>query len=288
MGDWTGVGRYNSAMGDIHGWGLPESIKSRIGRGNFGRQRAIHGDGQLLVVLHKPPDGDGGGRDGVIFWRNGRGEWRSSVGETGSGAILRHVQVFADAMNSMAQDAERVRGLAELFDALELLTPLSRTARNLNGALQDGRETCAGDAGFIEAADLAYEVDRGFDLLLQDVRNDIHYQTAREAESHGKTGREALRASHRLNIMAAIFFPITAIAGLLGMNLSHGLDPSRPAYFWAVLVLGGILGYAAKSWVLGPGEETEGKGGIIKIRRGGQKSIRRDGRRASGRAAGRN
>jgi len=150
---------------------------------------------------------------------------------------------------------------AALFDLVESLTPLVRAARNMHQALQAAREAIKGDTFLIETRDLAYEVERNLDLLLQDVRNAIHYRTAREAEEQARLSREALRASHRLNMLAALFFPLTAIASVFGMNFAHGLDQRRPAMFWLVFAVGAGLGFAMKAWVLAEpkGRETPGE-----------------------------
>ncbi|MCL4785784.1 MAG: hypothetical protein KJ070_03170, partial [Verrucomicrobia bacterium] len=73
---------------------------------------------------------------------------------------------------------------------------------------------------------------------------------AREAEAQAQSGKEALRASHRLNILAALFFPLTAIASLFGMNLAHGFSEQAPVIFWLVFAVGAGLGFAMKGWVL--------------------------------------
>ena len=117
-------------------------------------------------------------------------------------------------------------------------------------ALQAAREAIKGDTFLIEIRDLAYEIARNVELLLEDVRNAIQYRMAREAEEQARLGKEALSASHRLNILAALFFPLTAIASLFGMNLAHGLDEKSPVMFWLIFVAGAGMGFAMKGWVL--------------------------------------
>jgi Mg2+ and Co2+ transporter CorA len=76
------------------------------------------------------------------------------------------------------------------------------------------------------------------------------FGTAREAEEQARLSKEAVRASHRLNILAALFFPLTAIASIFGMQLWHGLDERSPAMFWIIFAVGAALGFGMKSWVL--------------------------------------
>ena len=238
-------------------WSLPEAIRARLGQTTYGRQRAIVEEGHLLLVLHQPPGADDSRREGVLFWRNPAGDWQFSRGGPGPGALKRHVQAYADLEGKHAQDYEKAADTASLFDLVEKLTPLARAARNMHQALQTAREAVKGDLFLIEMRDLAYEVDRNLDLLLEDVRNAIQYRMAREAEEQAQLTKQAVSASHRLNILAALFFPLTAIASLFGMNLDHGLDPQRPVMFWLIFAAGTGLGFAMKGWVLAKSPEKD-------------------------------
>lgn len=232
-------------------WALPDAIRIRLGQNTYGRQRAIFEEGHLLVVLHRPPGPDDAAREGSLFWRNPAGDWQFSRGGPGSGAVKRHVQSYAELENKLAQNYEQAADINALFDLVEALTPLVRAARNMHQALQSAREAVKGDPFLIEVRDLAYEVERNFELLLEDVRNAIQHRTAREAEKQAALSKQALQASHRLNILAALFFPLTAIASLFGMNLAHGLNPGSVAIFWLVSVISIGLGFGMKTWVLG-------------------------------------
>jgi hypothetical protein len=239
-------------------WSLPDAIRARLGQTTYGRQRAIVEEGHLLLVLHQPPGADDSRREGVLFWRNPAGDWQFSRGGPGPGALKRHVQGYAELEGKLAQDYEKAADTASLFDLVEMLTPLTRAALNMHQALQTAREAVKGDTFLIEMRDLAYEVDRNFELLVEDVRTAIQYRMAREAEAQAQLSKEAVQASHRLNILAALFFPLTAIASLFGMNLAHGLDPHSPVMFWLIFVAGTGLGFAMKGWVLAksPGKDA--------------------------------
>jgi hypothetical protein len=234
-------------------WSLPDSIRSRISQTTYGRQRAIVEDGHVLIILHKPPGPDDRTRDSVLFWRNPAGEWHFNRGAAGSGntALKRHVQTYVDVEAKLTQDYEKAAGTEALFNLLEELTPMSRATENMYLALQAAREAVKGDLFLIEVRDLAYEVSRNIDLLLEDVRNAIQYRAAREAEAQSHASREALQAGHRLNILAALFFPLTAITSVFGMNLRHGLDDQSALLFWVIFAAGVALGFFFKGWVLG-------------------------------------
>lgn len=231
-------------------WKLPEAISKRLGQNTYGRQRTIFEEGQLLIVLHKPPGPDQAFREGVLFWRNTEGAWHCSTGGPGMGALKNHVQAYSELDAKLTRDYEHATTAQQLFDLVEALTPLTRAARNLHQALQSAREAVKEDTGLIDARDLAYEVDRNMDLLLQDCRNAIDFMTARESAEQARLSKEALHASHRLNILAALFLPLTALTSLFGMNFSHGMDEKSSTLFWAIFAFGIVLGLVMKGWVL--------------------------------------
>jgi len=215
----------------------------------YGRQRAIHEEGHLLLVLHKPPGPDESRREGVLFWRAPTGEWLFNRGGPGPGGLQRHVQSYADLETQLSQTFEQTADLHQVFELLEALTPLVRAARNLHLTLQSAREAVKSDPFLIEVRDRAYDVERNLELLLEDVRNSIQFRMAREAEAQARFSRDAVVSSHRLNILAALFLPPTAITSLFGMNLAHGLSERNPVWFWMVFVGGVALGVLLKGWV---------------------------------------
>lgn len=231
-------------------WDLPPAIRTRLGQNTYGRQRAMVEDGHLLLVLHKPPGPDELEREGALFWRNPGGEWQFNRGGPGPGSLKRHVQSYEEIENKVVRDYEAATDTTALFNLLETLTPLVRATRNMHQALQAAREAIGSDPFIIEMRDLAYELDRNLELLLEDVRNAIHYRTAREAEEQAELSKQALQASHRLNILAALFFPLTAVASLFGMNLAHGMSERSPAVFWIVAAVSVVVGFLMKGWVL--------------------------------------
>jgi len=238
-------------------WSLPDAVRIRLGQNTYGRQRVIMEEGHLLLVLHKPPGPDDRAREGLLFWRNPAGDWQFNRGGPGPGGLKRHVQSYADLEAKLTTDYEQAADINTLFDLMEILVPLNRSARNMHLALQAAREAVKGDTFLIEMRDQAYEVERNLDLLYEDVRNAIQHRTARKAEEQARLSEQALHASHRLNILAALFFPLTAIASLFGMNLAHGLSQSKVVIFWLVALACIVLGFLMKSWVLGKQKAPE-------------------------------
>lgn len=231
-------------------WNVPESIRSRLGQNTFGRQRAIAEEGHVLLILHKPPGADDLRREGALFWRDPSGAWLSGRSNSGAQALSAHVQSYADLDVALAQKFEKANDTKSLHELLAAVTPLARAAHNMHAALQDAREAIKGDKTIIELRDRAYEVDRNLDILLEDTRNAIAYRAAREAEEQNRLTRQALRASHRLNVLAALFLPLTAIASIFSMDLKHGLNRESVPLFWMVAAASIAIGIAVKSWVL--------------------------------------
>jgi hypothetical protein len=231
-------------------WSLPDALRARLGQSTFGRQRALFEEGHLLLVLHRPPGPDNTKREGVLFWRTPAGDWQFSRGGPGPGGLKRHLQDYAELEAKLTAQYDQAADSTALFNLIEILTPLVRSARNQHAALQSAREAIKGDALLIELRDRAYELERGFELLLEDARNALSYRTTRDGEERAQLSREALRASHRLNVVAALFLPLTAITSVFGMNLPHGIQASSSLLFWLVFLGGLGLGIVIRAWVV--------------------------------------
>jgi Mg2+ and Co2+ transporter CorA len=80
-------------------------------------------------------------------------------------------------------------------------------------------------------------------LLLADARNGLDFTVAQRAEVQSEKTYEMARSAHRLNVLAALFFPVTAISSVFGMNFASGLEKlSEPWLFWIVLMFGFMCG----------------------------------------------
>jgi len=222
----------------------------RVSPTTYGRQRAIVEEGHLLLVVHRPPKATDATREGVLYWRNPAGEWQASRGAPGQNGLKRLVLDYAALEASLTESYEKAADATTLFSLLDSVTPAARAAHNLHVALQAAREGIQNDLFLIELRDMASDVDRNFELLHDDVRHAIQYRSVREAEAQARLSQEAVRASHRLNILAALFLPLTAIGSVFGMNLVHGLNDQSPFLFWFVLACGIGLGAGMMAWVL--------------------------------------
>ena len=231
------------------GWELPEKIIQRFGQKGAGRQRAMIADGHLLLVLHTVPAPKTDEREPMFFWRKPTGEWIFIGKGDGLNGLRKHVQAYEDAAQKMGEAYKHAANAEDYFTILDDLVPLFHSARNLHATLQDARESIPEDRDIIDLRDAAYEIERDLDLLHADSKNALDFSMAKQAEEQARIGMQELKSAKRLNMLAAIFFPLTAIAGVFGMNLPHGFEQAPIAAFWSVFVFGILLGIFTCKWV---------------------------------------
>lgn len=229
-------------------WKVPELFRTRLGE-IAGRQRAMTDEGHLLLVLHAPPKPGQDDREPRLFWRDAEGQWKSNSLGAGIQALKAHVEQFAEREDQLDVLVETGTGARDYFAVLQAVAPLHRTARNLHSALQQAREMFPADRDLINLRDRAGEVERALELLHIDAKNSLDFTVARETEEQTKRSYDMAVASHRLNVLVAMFFPIATVSTIFGMNLPHGLESfSTPLAFWGVLAgsfLAGMLLTAA-------------------------------------------
>jgi hypothetical protein len=227
-------------------WDVPSRIRQRVGV-QAGRQRAIVAEGQLLLVLHEPPKENEIARPARLFWRDAHGVWRASgAGEASGLPLLRaHLETLEAAILALDAKVDAAASAREFFEVLHAATPLHRTTRNLHRALHDARAEIE-DRALLALRDEANDLERAAELLVGDARNGLEYTTARAAEEQARSAAEAALAQHRLNLLAALFFPITAIGSILGINMRTGLEGSSPGYFWLVLAVALGIGFVIR------------------------------------------
>jgi hypothetical protein len=220
-------------------WDVPMEFRRRLGD-QAGRQRVMQAGGHLLLVLHGPPGADPDVREGRIFWRDPTGKWTpsgASPSQPGVGDLLSSYEKALDAMQAAEDAAKTAR---DYFDLLNRLNPMVRTARNLHQTLQDAREAEPADRQVLLWRDRAYSISRSAELLHNDAKNALDFAVAQRAEEEAVSSRRVAAAAHRLNILAAFFFPLATLAAIFGINVRSGLEPWDEKY--APLPMLGILG----------------------------------------------
>ena len=232
-------------------WDLPEKILGRLGVQTAGRQRAISAEGHVLLVLHEVPRPREAERVAGLYWRNPLGEWRFAGRGNGLAPLREHLEAYRDAWDLLEGRYRDAACAQDYFGILEELTPIRRAARNLHGALQAARDAAPGDRNLIGLRDDAGSIERAIEILHDDTKNGLEFDMAKTAEEQARIGEQSVRAGHRLNIMAALFFPVTALASVFGMNLPTGLEQAPGWVTACVLGAGMVLGVVTVLWVIG-------------------------------------
>jgi hypothetical protein len=230
-------------------WNLPEQIKNRFGQKSSGKQRAMLADGHLLLVLHRVPVAQEQTRESVFFWRQPDGNWLFSGGGQGISTLIKHLQAYNDAEEKWAIAYRQAQSAEDYFELLEGMAPLRLAAKNLHATLQAAREAASADKDLIDLRDWAYDIERTLDLLYENSKNALDYKIAQRAEEQAKWGRASVEAGHRLNVLAAIFFPLTAISCVFGMNVASGLENNPVITFWWIVLASVGLGFFVQQWV---------------------------------------
>jgi len=231
-------------------WKVPDEFQERLGE-KAGRQRAMHADGHLLLVLHKVPRPGDPERPARLFWRDPGGAWQSSEGGTGAGELLEHLAEYDRTIDAIEAQARTADEAGEFFAIVRAATPLLRAVRHLHATLQQARDT-VDDRQLIAARDMAGELERTLDLLHSDATHALQFLVAAKAEEQAASSEQIARSSQRLNLLLAFFLPLTAAASVIGMNLKHGLDDKSQAVFWTVVGACLVLGLGVVAIVAAP------------------------------------
>lgn len=225
-------------------WAVPPVFRRRLGA-NAGRQRAMTADGHLLLVLNAVPEAGSYRRQPAIFWRDAKGQWRSTASAEGLLCLRRLVDAYPREARALEERLDQEEGAQALRDILSRSVPLARAARNLHAALQEARQA-VDDPELINLRDHAGEAERTLELVREDARIELEFLFARKSEEQAEQAARIAASGHRLNLLAAVFLPVTALGAVFGMNLAHGMEQASPAVFW--LVAGGAI--ASGAWLL--------------------------------------
>ena len=231
-------------------WVIPTELRNRFGKNGVGKQRAMEAEGHLLLILHKVPKEDARKREAIIFWRNPQGEWIDNHKSKGLYKLRKHIDEYVVKEVGLNQRYDKASKPEDYFDLLEELTPLVRAAANMAKALQQAREFVKDDTDIIDMRDSSQEVSRELEILYTDARNGLDYTVAKRAEEQAKYSMATSKSTDKLNLLVAIFLPVTAMSGIFGMNFKTGLENASTVMFWIVTISSFILGFGVKSWIL--------------------------------------
>ncbi|MBK4730860.1 hypothetical protein JJD41_13465 [Oxynema sp. CENA135] len=231
-------------------WDLPQAIKQRFGLQRAGKQRAMIADDHLLLVLHHPPRSKQRDRKVIFFWRQPDGTWKASTGGRGIQSLIKHIKLYSSEEEALNQQYAEAENAEDYFALLETIAPLRLETQNLHSTLQAAREGIPLDREIVDLRDWAHELERSLNLLYENAKNAMDFTIAQRGEEQAQLSLKAVESGHRLNILAAIFFPLTALASVFGMNLKSGLENSEIATFWSIFFLGGVAGFFVLNWVI--------------------------------------
>jgi hypothetical protein len=135
---------------------------------------------------------------------------------------------FADAVQKYDELEENATSADDYFAVLENLAPIHRTTRHLHQVLQEARQFCPDDRHIINFRDRAYEIERAAELLYNETKNAMDFAVAKQAEAQTKASHQMAVSAHRLNLLAAFFFPLATLSAIFGVNLLHGFEDVPP------------------------------------------------------------
>lgn len=224
-------------------WVLPEAIRNRLGR-DAGPQRSMLEDGHLLVIVHKMPGPDDRERLPVFFHRSPEGVWESA-GTTGKGphAMQQYFEAWETRVHALEEEEMKATTATQYHLLLESAAPVLRASRGLHRAFQQAREMVKADRELINYRDRAAALERSAELLMQDAQAGLNYTAARQSEAQAASAASMAASAHRLNILAALFLPLTALSGVLSIDPRTAFR-TQPLTYWYVVgagVLAGLL-----------------------------------------------
>lgn len=229
-------------------WELPQAISSRFGT-QAGKQRAMHHEGHLVLVVHLVPKHDELERRAVLFWRQPNGTWKGSgEAKAGLSALKGLVDGYRQKLIELETAGDNARRAADYFHVLQEVAPVLRAGRHLHKTLQDAREAVSTDADIIALRDAAGDIERMAELVQTDAKAGLEFTVARRAEEQADASEHIARSSHRLNLIAALFLPVSAIGSVFGVNLAHGLENAgKPWLFWSFVAFSFVIGFIVRS-----------------------------------------
>jgi Mg2+ and Co2+ transporter CorA len=191
-------------------------------------------EGHLLLILHEVPVPDAVERKPAFFWRSPAGEWKAYRMVMPSGTLFDFLKVYEDRLLKLEAQENQATGAAAHHAVLENVAPVLRAVRGVHRSLQQARDMVKDDRELINHRDRAAALERTAELLLQDAQFGLSFIAARQSESQAESAARMATTAHRLNIIAALFLPLTAVASVLGMDIASGLSNTREN-FWLIV-----------------------------------------------------
>ncbi len=221
-------------------WQLPDYFRGRLGT-TAGRQRLMLNEGHLLIIAHAVPKTGDSTREGILFWRGANGEWKASNGDPGKVAISNLLDQYDRTLDEFERLENKAQRSDEYLPLLDGLAPFVRSTRHLYDVLQEARIAAPELKELIDVRDRAYDLSRSAELLYQDAKNSMEVAVVRRAEEQAAASERLAKSSHRLNTLAAIFFPLATLGAIFGTTLTENWTWSQSSIPFALFVMAGIL-----------------------------------------------
>ena len=171
------------------------------------------------------------------------GTWTSNDLGSGPRVVGQHLDQYADAIQQLDDLEQQATASEDYSQVLERLAPLHRASRHLQQTLQEARQLCPDARDIIDYRDRAYAIERTADLLYNETKNAWDFLMARQTELQAQSSHQMSVSAHRLNLLAAFFFPLATLSAIFGVNIPHGLERSTSVVpFLAFLGCGFTLG----------------------------------------------
>jgi hypothetical protein len=221
-------------------WQLPDEFRRRLGT-TVGRQRMMQAGKDLLLVMHHVPRPDEADRRGILFWRDSNGQWRASNGEPGNLAIGMHLERYEKQIQEYDAMEERAINADDYLPVLEGIAPIVRSSRNLLETLEQARQAEPNDRSLIDHRDKAYDISRQAELLYEDAKNSMDVAMVRRADEQAAAANQMMVSAHRLNILAALFFPFATLNAIFGTTLTEGWAWSKTSEAFVIFLAAGVF-----------------------------------------------
>ena len=198
-------------------------------------------NGELLIVAHFAPEPDEASRRGILFWKDSQSEWRCSNGDPGKVALGMHLDRYAKRIELYEHQEHAATQADQYLRLLEGLAPMVRSSRNLLEVLEEARKSIPDDRTLIDHRDRAYDLSRQVELLYEDAKNAMDVAVIRRADEQANATHRMTVASHRLNMLAAMFFPYATLGAIFGTTLTDNWSWSKSPLPFALFLISGLL-----------------------------------------------
>lgn len=210
-------------------------------------------DQHMLLVLHAVPHHSDHTREGRLFLHSSEG-WQSSHSGAGIGSLHKHLDQYEKAVEQLDEREQQATDAQCYLDLLEELTPVMRSSRNLLQVLEEARKAEPDIHDLIDARDRAYDISRNADLLYSDIKNAMDVALVRQAEEQARASAQMTAAAHRLNVLAALFFPTATLGAIFGTVFTDGWNTLSNSWIPFIVFLGAsvLSGLITVSFIVRP------------------------------------